>query len=109
MLLKILMVIPKNFGVLRVIILVQRKKSSLPDELLHGNIKASDSISKANALYNFFFSSFNQKVLKEPIVNVFINNNLCNVQFDELEVFEVLSKLKIGKANGLDTQFQTLS
>jgi hypothetical protein len=80
----------------------KNKKGSLPSEMYLNDQVSSDSSNKANLFNNYFSSQFNTSTYPEPNIPTFINENLSNLILSEVEVYNVLTKLDINKANGPD-------
>ena len=81
-----------------------RTSRAIPKILTHENVMFSDTLSKANALNNFFHSTFSVSNFFLPPIEEMPtpSHQLHDIVFDPLEVYEELLSLDTSKAMGCD-------
>ena len=76
---------------------IKNNKGSNPSEVLNGNKKASEPLSKANMFNEYFDDSFNSHYGLTPNVVNFTNDILGRLRLTNEEVLNVLVKLYMNK------------
>ena len=84
------------------IVKIKSKRSSLPSELHHNNVKTSTAFEKPTLFNNYFKDSFNGNIHDIPEIHGFRNDNLNVVRIHEDQVLKVLLNLSTSNVFGVD-------
>jgi hypothetical protein len=77
-------------------------KQGIPDDIHYDNNHATEPLKQAELFNTYFFSQFNGSQFVLPTIQPFVNNNLCNINVNVNDVYKVLIKLNVNKAQGAD-------
>ena len=79
-----------------------RKKGFYPEQMYYSNNEACTDSKKADLFNIFFQNNFNNQSYPLPQIREFVNDNLCQITVDVVDVMDIMCNLDIRKAHGLD-------